>query len=441
MKHPTGKSGVPAVSGARLHKTGGFRLVASILTAAIGITFAGCARSRGIELNFIEVLTSPARTAQLRAMIAAYEEGHPGLRVNLISPPYEQADAKLAMMLDARQSLDIIEVRDVTAKQHVADGALEDLESRLAGWEDAKTLLPIARDAARSVDGKARFIPQFLFAKALFLRTDLLAARGIVKMPETLTELYADCAKVTDPAANHFGFALRGRNNPYRFSDILILSDIPDVDPTNMYRKKDGGSVFDDPRFLEGLRGFVALFAKAAPRDAVNWGFNEQVSAFVSGIAPFLVQDSDTVPLLDAQLGRDKYTVIPMPRGASGAAVLDYGYSGLGLVSYSKHKDEAWDFIAYMASAANDLALARSYGALPVHSSAYDEGSWFSSGVLRAWASTMRDTAGHIFVRYPFGSEKLPAWGKIQEKSMQAVLLGSLSPEDAVKQWATYWRR
>jgi multiple sugar transport system substrate-binding protein len=55
-----------------------------------------------IKLNFLEVMTSPARTAVLKDMIAKFEADHPNITINLISPPYEQADNKLTLMMNAR---------------------------------------------------------------------------------------------------------------------------------------------------------------------------------------------------------------------------------------------------------------------------------------------------------------------------------------------------
>jgi multiple sugar transport system substrate-binding protein len=158
-------------------------------------------------------------------------------------------------------------------------------------------------------------------------------------MPETMEELYAVAKQITNPAKNQFGFAFRGKGNAYKQSDVLIISDIKGIDPENLYRMKDGSSVFDSPEFLAGMKKYVELYSSSVPKDAINWGFNEQVNAFVSGITPFLVQDPDTVPLVDEQLGRDKYTVIPMPAGKSGTTYLDYGYVGYGIPSYSKNKD------------------------------------------------------------------------------------------------------
>ena len=412
-------------------------LACALILIATATVF--CAPKK-LELNFLEVMTSPARTELMRSMIAAYEAKTPGVKINLISPPYEQADNKLTMMLNAKQPLDIVEVRDLTAKQYVNNKKLEDLSSYIAKWPEAKTLLSVTNEAARAVGGKPYFIPQFFFIKALFVRTDILAKYGVKDMPKTMEDLYAICKKITDPAKNQFGFTFRGKGNAYKISDVLIASDVPNVDPENVYLTKDGKSIYDNPVFLEAFKKYVDLFNTAVPKDGINWGFNEQINAFCSGITPFLVQDPDTVPLVDEQLGRDKYTVITMPIGKSGKTYLDYGYAGYGIPSYSKNKKAAWDFISYMSSSASNSDFCKKYGALPIHTTAFESNPYFNSGVYKSWATEMNDPSHYVFIKYPFGSEKFPGWGQVQEQYMQSALLGTISPEDATKKWSEYWK-
>jgi multiple sugar transport system substrate-binding protein len=414
-----------------------------ILTFLIGtVFFAGCAGGDAgkVELNFMEVMTNPARTEVLNRVIDEYIRLHPGVKINLISPPYEQADSRLTMSLNAQEPLDIVEVRDLTAAQYVTNKKLEDLSPYINRWDEAGTLLPITREAAISAGGKPYLMPQFFYIKALFVRTDILKTLGVTKMPETLDELYEICRRITSPSRNQFGFTLRGKGSAYKISDVLIISDIKDIDTENLYRMKDGSSVYDNPAFVVGLKKYIGLYRHAAPQDAVNWGFNEQINAFVSGVTPFLIQDPDTVPLLDKQLGRDKYTVIPMPAGRSGTVYLDYGFAGYGIPSYSKNKDAAWDFIAFISSSGQNAAFCREYGTLPVHATAFEEDPYFNSGIYQAWAKTMSSPERFTFIKYPYGSEKFPGWGQVQEQYMQSALLDQIVPEEAVKAWTAYWK-
>ncbi len=134
---------------------------------ALLLVLAGCGGSKGVELTFFETLTSPERTQYLQSVIKEYEAQNKGVKITMISPPYEQAENKLFQMLDAKQPLDVIESRDATVKQFVNNKQIDSLESYLAKWEYKDDLLPVSLISARSVDNTAYLIPHLFFVKAL----------------------------------------------------------------------------------------------------------------------------------------------------------------------------------------------------------------------------------------------------------------------------------
>ncbi|MDR1094888.1 MAG: sugar ABC transporter substrate-binding protein [Spirochaetaceae bacterium] len=402
--------------------------------------FASCAGEKVVLLNFLEVMTSPARTEALKEIIAEYEAAHPGVKINLISPPYEEADNRLMLDLAAKEALDIVEIRDITASQHVADGRLTDLTPYLAKWPGAETLLPVAVKMAEAADGKPYFIPQFFYIPALYVRTDVLSRLGVTVLPDTLDGLFALCKQITNQQGNQYGFAIRGKGNPFRPADLLILSNVNDVNPDNLYQLKDGTSVFDSPEYLAAFVQYVDLFQKAAPPDGVNWGFNEQLDSFVAGSTPFLMQDPHVVPDVDERITREQFTVVPMPVGRSDRFYYEPGFAGLGIPEYSPNKDAAWDFIAFISSAAQNGPFNKAYGALPVHSSTYEEDPYFSSGIYQAWAAMMADPVKYVVVHYPYSAAQYPEWAQVHEDQLRMAFLKETTPARAVKVYEEYWK-
>jgi len=390
-------------------------------------------------LTFFETMTSPGRTAVIQSIIDDYTAANPGTTINLISPPYEQADNKLTLMLTSNQDLDVIEVRDHTVKQFVNNGKLTDLSSYLASWDESGDLLPLANAAARTVDNTPYLIPQFFFVKALFVRTDVLKEYGYDTMPATMEEMYAMAEDITGQKANQFGFGFRGKGSSFKISDVMILSDVDNIDPANVYKTTDGKYAFSNPVARQALADYVDLFKNAVPSDGINWGFNEQVNAFISGTTPFLIQDPDTVALVNEQLGEDNYTVIPLPVGKSGKSYLDYGFAGLSIPTYSKNSDAAWDFISYITGAEKNAEFCKAYGPLPIHGASYASDPYFSSGVYKAWEKTMSDTDTYSFIKYPLDSPKYPGWAQVQEQYMQSLLLGEITVDEAIAKWSAYW--
>lgn len=392
-----------------------------------------------VELNFLEVLTSPGRTQLIRDLIAEYETLNPGVTINLISPPYEQADNRLTLALNAEEPLDIVEVRDYTIKQFVNNGRLTSLEPLLAEWPESETLLSITLQAARTVDRTAYIIPQFFFVKALFVRTDILAELGVTEYPQTIDELIDMSIAITDPSSGQYGFGFRGKAGEHKFSDYITISNVADISSEDIYRTESGEFSFATPAAREYLERYVELYKQAVPPDGINWGFNEQISAFVSGTTPFLIQDPDTIGVLAGTLEADQYSVIPLPVGRTGLAYLDYGFAGLGIPSYSEHKEEAIDFLTFMLSARTNARFARGYGALPIHAATYENEAYFSTGVYTAWREMFDDNPAYRFVGYPLASEQWPGWDQVHTQTMQALLLGQMTIDAVIAQWVEYW--
>jgi len=413
-----------------------------VVAALAALGFVSCSKkAKKVELNFLEVMGAPARTEALKQFISEYEAARANVTINLISPPYEQSDNRASMSLTAKEPLDIVEVRDLTSTLFVNNNWCEDLTPYIEKWEGWNGLLPTARNMASVSGGKPYMIPQFFFVPALFVRTDVLKKLGVTEMPATLEDLFTLAAKITDPEKGQYGFAIRGKGNPFRQADLMILSNFANIDRTNFFKLSGGGSVYTDPVYLQSFKDYVNLFKNAVPSDGVNWGFNEQITSFVSGVTPFLMQDPDAVPLVDEYLTREQYTVIPMPVGkTSGVFYYEPGFTSFAIPPYSKYKDEAWDFITYLSSPERNAAICKVYGALPVNRSAYADDPYFSEGVFKAWDAILQSPDKYVTVRYPQTDERYAGWGQAHEGLMQSAFLGKITPEEAVAAWADYWK-
>jgi multiple sugar transport system substrate-binding protein len=416
-------------------------LASSLLIVLLFVPALAFGQSKVVQINFIEMLTSPARTAFLNEVIASFEKENPNIKVNLISPPYEQAENKMTMMLNAKQPLDIIESRDGTIKQFVNNGQVADLEPYLKNWSAKDDFLPMSWFAARVIDGKAYIIPQLFFVKGLFVRTDILKKAGVA-IPKTVKELYEASVALSDPAKNRYGYVIRGKSNAWKVSqDALCLANLSTIDPKDFYKTTDGKFVYDTPEGKAGLQRYVDLYKKAVSPDGINWGFAEQINAFVSGAGAFLIQDPDAIAMIDKQLGRDSYTVVPVPVGEkSGKAYQDFAFNGLSITSYSEHKDEAWKFLTYLISPKNNSEFCKSYGALPVFNSSFRDDPYFSTGVFKAWNTMFNKPDTYKFINYPITSPKFSGWGPYQEQYMQRLLLGKSSVDETIAKWADYWK-
>ncbi len=410
-----------------------------LISIFLFVNVASFSESEKVILNFIETLTNPDRTMFLKEIISDFEELHPNIQINLISPPYEQADQKATMMLNTNQPLDIIEVRDFTIKQFTNNEKLLNLESYLASWPDSKTLTANFWKAARTVDNTAYMAPHGFHIPALFYRTDILGINFVP--PKTWVKLFEICKEITNPSKNQYGFDFRGKSWEMRFPDMVVSSFLDDIlDENNMYMKTDGNLVFNDSRAVEGLKLYIRFFKETAPKDAINWGWNEQLNSFASGITPFLIANSTGINIIDTMIARDKYMTAPLPIGPSGKINLTAGFAGLGIASYSKYKKEAWEFIEYLSSPKVNANLCKKMGTFPIHSVTYKTDAFFDTGIYRAWAYMIEHPEEYVFTGYPYDSPKFPGWPAIHEVDMQSLLLEKVTIEEVVDRWTKYWQ-
>ncbi len=404
---------------------------------ALGMTMAASAED--ITLTFAETMTSPERTLVLEETIAAYEAEHPGVTIELVSPPYESAETKVASMLAAGQEVDIVEIRDNTVGAWINNDFLYKLDDLVGEWGGKDELVDAALLAGSSLGDATYFIPQYLYVKALMVRTDILAENGITEMPTTTEEFLEVCKQITDKEKGQYAFALRGTGSPCKTTDIMMATEVPGISTDNLYLTEDGQFFMDTEGGRKALENYLTLFQECCPEDAVNWGYNEQINGFVSGTTPFLVQDPDAVGSVSGSLTPDQYTAIPMPLGASGKRYLDYGYAGLAVAANSEHPAEAFDFIQYMISAEVNAKICEFYGALPVNKGAYEASEMFELPVYQAWADEMADE-NTVFTKFPLDDPRFAEYSStVHLAAIQSYLLGQTTAEDMIKTCTEYW--
>lgn len=417
-------------------------LALSLTATACSSDNSGGSKSNGegekqITLRMIESLTSPNRTAVIQEGIKAFMDQNPNIKVELISPPFDQADNKIRTMLNAKQDLDVLEVRDLNVAEFVNNGYVEPLNDYTPTWDDFSTVTSVAQSVA-TVGDKLYFIPNGLYQRQLFYRADYLKDAGI-EVPKTYEELVEASVKLTDPSNNRFGFSFRGGSGANAVPDAIIQaynSEIIDIDDAMFL--KDGGTMYSSPEAKEAVELYVKLFKEGSPPDSINWGFQEQVQAFSSGVTAFLLQDPDVIQSLTDSMDEGTWATAPMPTGPHGKALINAGGAGWGIASHSENKEAAFKLISFLSSPEENTKLSKSHGTVPIHSSATED-EYFSSGPYKTLLDMTNQPETFINFKPPFQYPANGQWGTVAMESGQQLLLGRVSAEDTLKAWDDYW--
>ncbi|MCQ6560046.1 ABC transporter substrate-binding protein [Paenibacillus mendelii] len=390
-----------------------------------------------VKLRMVESLTSPKRTELLQKMIDQFETENPTIQVELISPPFDQADNKIRTMLAGKQDLDVMEVRDLNVAEFVNNKYTEPLDAYAAKWSDYATVTATAKSVG-TVGENLYFMPSGLYLRQMFYRQDWLKEKGL-EVPETWQELVDTAAALTDSSKNRYGFSFRGGPGSNGTTDTMILSYNGDnVNLDDSQFTKDGKTIYSTPEAKQAMELYMKLYKEASPPDSINWGFSEQVQAFTSGVTGILLQDPDVIQSLQQSMDEGTWATAPMPKGPNGKALMAAGASGWGIPSYSKHKEEAWKLIEFMSSPKQNTAFSKDYGLIPVHTAAAED-EFFKTGPYK----TLLDMGNQpdVFVSYKpaFQYPGTGQWGQVSAESQQSFLLGKTSLDDLLKKWDEYW--
>ncbi|MBG0509807.1 sugar ABC transporter substrate-binding protein [Agrobacterium sp. MOPV5] len=404
-----------------------------LVTAAIFTALMTGTALADTTLKLVEVITSPERTETLKGIVSKFEAANPGTKVEIISLPWSEAFQKFATMVSAGDVPDVMEMPDTWLSLYANNGMLESLEPYLAKWEHTAGLSERTLELGRDVKDTAYMLPYGFYLRAMFYNKKLLAEAGVKEPPKTLEE-FADASKKVAALPGKSGYCLRG--GPGGLNGWVMFG--ASMAGSNEFFTKDGTSTFDSPGWVKGLTYVVDLYKNGlAPKDSVNWGFNEIVAGFYSGTCAFLDQDPDALIAIAQRMKPEDFGVMTMPKGPDGKTFPTIGFAGWSMMSKSENKDLSWKLIETLEGPEGNIEWNKKTGALPVHKSA-EKDPFYASEQFKGWFDELADknavptTMPTYLEEFAFFKDSLVI------KTSQEALLGDITPEDLAKQWADY---
>lgn len=393
-----------------------------------------------VTLKMIESLSSPARTELLNELIDKFEEANPNIKVELISPPFNGADQKITQMLMAKETLDVVEVREFNAKQFAMNGFIEDLGPYTEKWKNYDSLNEIAKRRANWVENTPYYIPNGLYQRVLFYRTDWFKEAGL-EVPKTWDEFYEAAKTLTDPAKNRYGYSFRGGPTGWDYALITMWAyNGKEVDPNNAFFLENGKTLFSSAESLEALNFYKKVYKEVSPPDSISWGFPEMVQGFVSGNTAMLIQDPEVIDAAKEKLQEGTWATAPLPIGPSGVAQQVVSGPGWGMTAYSKHKEEAWKLIEFLSDPEQSNYYTKKSSVIPVHQSAFDD-EFYKTGYFKPFGDMNAQPEVFIDVTRPIDFKGWGAWQQAADQDLQSFLSGQTSAKDLLKKWDDYWTK
>ena len=403
------------------------KLLAATAFAAL---VAGTASAENLRL--VEVITSPQRTETLKGIVAEFEKANPGTTVEIISLPWGEAFQKFATMVSAGDIPDVVEMPDTWVSLYAGNDMLADLSPYLESWEHTSDLSDRAV-ALGQVDDKPVMLPYGFYLRAMFYNKDLLKEAGVEAVPTTLDEFRAASEKIA-ALPGKYGYCMRG--GPGGLNGWVMFSATMAGD--NTFFDEQGKSTFDSEGWVKGLTWYIDLYKDGlAPKDSVNWGFNEIVAGFYTGQCAFLDQDPDALIAIAERMKPEQFGVTTFPKGPDGKAFPTIGYAGWSLMEASENKDLAWKLIATLEGPEGNVPWNKMTGALPALKSAESD-PFYQSEAFKGWFEELGDPDVVPTIMPTWLEEFAFFKDSLAISSGQKALLGEITPEELATEWADY---
>lgn len=362
---------------------------------------------------------------QLYSGIPDFERAS-GIRVEIAAQlPHPELNAFVANAFEAGVALDAISTHTkYSPSQAPWLRAIDDVMPD----ELVRDLLPRPAQLSR-IDGRLLQIPRNLDVRLMHYRTDLGS-----DVPATWQELLETATLLTRSQSHRgapfYGFLFPGRDSGLFGTFYELLASA-------------GGALFDDdlrPAFDSDAGRWAAeqireLYDRVAPRDLVNWHYDDISSSFRDGHAAMVADWPGSYHLYrDPATCRvaDRVGLGLLPAGPAGIRAAYAGCHSFAIARGARNLDGAAALIRHLTSFESQLGEARQ-GAIPCRTSALSavrSEAADDSVIAERWRLLAETEKVMIipprFAAYPRCEDAL--WRNVQQ-----AMIGSVSPADAVR--------
>ncbi|MFK8912556.1 ABC transporter substrate-binding protein [Streptomyces sp. YS-3] len=378
------------------------------------------------EITFWDNNTAVRRDIWME-IIKDFEKKYPDIKVNYVGIPAASVQSKYDTAIQGGGLPDVGGVGAAMLAGIVGQNALEPVGDRVTASTALNGRLNAGMvESVKAAGGRKELytVPTSASNGVLYYRTDLFKEAGL-EAPTTWTKFYEAAAKLTDSGRNQFGYTIRGgAGSIAQALDAMYgQSGI-----TSFWDASGTKTTVNDPRNVQALEKYTALYKKATPSADVNNDFTKMVAQWDSGRIGMLNHNLGSYKDHVKALGPDKFRGLPNPTTDSGARVqVSNPVDGLGLFKASRNKKAAWTFIEFAASHESNSKWNESAGAIPANTEAAKD-PWVQKAEPTRLAAEALTGGSTTIVQLPY---YLPDWNTISktanEPAFQKVLLGKTS--------------
>jgi multiple sugar transport system substrate-binding protein len=337
--------------------------LALLLVVVLGAVVPAFAQDQNLEI-YITGLTEDTMNWFRETAFPAFQETHPGVNLEILTGGWGDFDATVAGWITTGDGPDIIYLGSEYAATF--GDLLTDISPYLTE-EDTANFLPAAMDTV-TWDGAPRGLPLLMSPRPIFYRTDLAAEGADFAAPLTFADAITfvqNNSAVADGAMTRMGFMDIGAGlfDAQEFIGYIWSAG------GELYNE-DGSSAFDSEATAQALQYMYDRRRIIMPDETTAGlppieGYPIASGNVVSGIFPMWNMPATSDPLWE------NIVIAPYPAGPDGAPVVQVFIDWLAVPAYVEDPALAVDFLKFITSQDNAIALSEVAGFTPVRTDAW----------------------------------------------------------------------
>lgn len=333
--------------------------IAVFLTVILILRGIGGGTTQSTTLEFWGVFDD---RSSFDKVIEDFKTQNQGIKVLYRQFTYEEYEKSLIDALAAGTGPDIVMVHNTWLPKHgdklkALPATIPGLKQPLLTIQDYKTNFVDVAFSDFVFNNQIFALPLYVDTLALFYNKDILNSAGISRPPQDWEDFNSDVEMITrlDGSGQivQSGAAIGTSRNINRSTDLLsalmIQTGVRMIDTDNT-SASFSGRVNNTPVGELALKYYTDFANPSVRTYAWNDVQHYSVDAFIEGKTAMMFNYSHKIGDLKNKSSRLNFGVASMPQ-ISSADVKNYAnYWGVGVSVSSKFSNEAWKFVAYLAS-------------------------------------------------------------------------------------------
>lgn len=392
-----------------------------------------------VTITFWSQSADEAGNEAYNYLIDQFEAENPDVKVNFVPIPGDQSKAKYDVAIQSGTTPDCGGVTQYWMTDFIVQDALMPLDNYISKWDEKDGIIDMVNESIKGMapDGEVYALGQVITLPVTWYNTGIYGQHNIAA-PENWDDVLKAVELTTDKDNGVYGFSLRGgAGNSQQFEQMMYqYSGI-----TEMF-DENGNSTVNDPLHVEFLEKFASIYNVYTPESDITNGYTEMVSAFDSGSAAAIFHNLGSYGQHRDTLGVGNFAGLTALKSVKGNSILvSNGANCLAVFNNSEHPEEAFRFISFLAGHEGSSYFSEYIGQIPCSSYALQD-DWINEAQpVQEMADALLNDETEMATLPINVVGYYDLHNNVLTEGFQEVLLGQLSAQDYLDNWASEMTR